>query len=126
MMTRADVIRQVGLLDEGFFMYAEEIDWCMRVKKADWKVYCVPDAQILHHGGSSTRQFRDEMFTALWRSRFRLFEKHYGSLFNLAARQLVRLGLAAERRRARKSESGEALESRLSAYREVRKLAGGR
>ena len=124
-MTRADVIRQVGLMDEEFFMYAEEIDWCMRVKKAGWDIYCVPAAKIVHHAGGSTRQFRDEMFVALWRSRFRLFHKHYGPAFNLVARQLVRLGLWAEARRARRSQSGKVLERRLAAYRQVRKLADG-
>lgn len=123
MMTRADVIQRVGLMDEGFFMYAEEIDWCMRVKKAGWDVYCVPAAKIVHHAGGSTRQFRDEMFIALWRSRFRLFNKHYGLVFNLAARLLVRLGLRAEMRRARQSQSGEALQRRLAAYRQVYELA---
>jgi GT2 family glycosyltransferase len=123
LMARAQVIRQIGLMDEGFFMYAEEIDWCMRVKKAGWEVYCVPAARIVHHSGGSTRQFRDEMFIALWRSRFRLFEKHYGSFYNYTARLLVQLGLEVESRRARQSESGEALEKRLSAYREVGKMA---
>ena len=124
MMTRATVIRQVGLMDEGFFMYAEEIDWCMRVKKSGWDIYCVPAAQIVHHAGGSTRQFRDEMYVALWRSRFHLFEKHYGPVFNLAARGLVRVGLLAEMRRARRSQSGQALEDQLSAYRRVWELAG--
>jgi N-acetylglucosaminyl-diphospho-decaprenol L-rhamnosyltransferase len=122
-MTRADVIRQVGLMDEEFFMYAEEIDWCMRVRKAGWGIYCVPDAQIVHHAGASTRQFRDEMFVALWRSRFRLFHKHYGPAFNLAARRLVQLGMWVEARRARQSQSGPDLERRLAAYREVSRLA---
>ncbi len=124
-MTRADVIRQIGLMDEGFFMYAEEIDWCLRVRKAGWDICCVPDAQIVHHAGASTRQFRDEMFVALWRSRFRLFHKHYGPVFNLAARWLVQLGMWVEARRARRSQSGSDLERRLAAYREVSKLASG-
>lgn len=124
MMTRADVLKQVGLLDDSFFMYAEEIDWCLRVRKAGWDICCVPRARILHHAGGSTRQFREEMFVALWRSRFRLFRKHYGPLFNLAARLLVRSGLWVERRRARQSETGDALERRLSAYQQVWKLAG--
>ncbi len=124
MMARGEVIQQVGLMDEGYFMYAEEIDWCLRVKRAGWDVYCVPTAQIVHHAGGSTRQFRDKMFVALWRSRFRLFRKHYGPAFNLAACQLVRLGLKAETRRARRIESGAALERRLSAYRQVWDLAG--
>jgi N-acetylglucosaminyl-diphospho-decaprenol L-rhamnosyltransferase len=123
MMTRADVIQGVGLMDEGFFMYAEEVDWCMRVKKARWKVYCVPTAKVVHHAGASTRQFRDDMFVALWRSRFHLFNKHYGRVFNMTARLLVRLGLWAEVRRAWQSQSGEALQRRLAAYRQVRKLA---
>jgi hypothetical protein len=64
------------------------------------------------------------MFVELWRSRFRLFEKHYGPVFRLFARMLVRLGLWAESRRARRLQSGEALEQRLVAYRRVSKLAG--
>jgi hypothetical protein len=123
MMTRAEVIQQVGLMDERFFMYAEEIDWCLRIKRAGWDIYCVPTAQIVHHAGGSTRQFRDKMFVALWRSRFHLFRKHYGPAFNLAARLLVRLGLGAEMRYARRTESGAALERRLSAYRQVWDLA---
>ena len=124
MMARGEVIQQAGLMDEGYFMYAEEIDWCFRVKRAGWESYCVPTAQIVHHAGGSTRQFRDKMFVALWRSRFRLFRIHYGPVFNLAARQLVRLGLKAEMRHARRIESGAALERRLSAYRQVWDLAG--
>jgi len=122
MMARAEVIRQIGLMDEGFFMYAEEVDWCMRVKKAGWEVYCAPAAQIVHHAGGSTRQFRDEMFVALWRSRLRLFGKHYPPAFNLAARLLVRVGLWAEARRARRSYQGQAMELRLAAYGRVRRL----
>ncbi len=124
MMARADVVEQVGLMDEGFFIYAEEVDWCLRVKRAGWEIYCVPAAQIVHHVGGSTRQFRDKMFVALWRSRFRLFDKHYGRVFNQAARLLVRSGLWAEMRRARRSHRGEALERRLSAYHQVWELAG--
>lgn len=125
MMVRAEVIQQVGLMDEGFFMYAEEVDWCMRVKRAGWEIYCVPTGQITHHAGGSTRRFRDEMFVALWRSRFRLFTKHYGAFFNLAARWLVRLGLRAEMGRARGSLNGEELERRLTAYHRVWKLTKG-
>jgi N-acetylglucosaminyl-diphospho-decaprenol L-rhamnosyltransferase len=125
MLTRAEVIHRVGLMDEGFFMYAEEVDWCMRVKKAGWEIYCVPTAQIVHHAGGSTRQFSERMFVALWRSRFRLFEKHYGPVFNLVARWLVRLGLRIAMRRAAQSQPTEALEQRMAAYNQVRELARG-
>ncbi|MCS7261177.1 MAG: glycosyltransferase family 2 protein, partial [Anaerolineae bacterium] len=71
-MTRAQVIQQVGLMDEGFFMYAEEIDWCMRVKRAGWEIYCLPSAVVMHYAGGSTRQQLASMNEVLWRSRFRL------------------------------------------------------
>lgn len=90
-MTRAQVIQQVGLMDEGFFMYAEEIDWCMRVKRAGWEIYCLPQAVVVHHSGGSTRQQPAHMNEVLWRSRFRLFEKHYGKPFTWAARLLHHL-----------------------------------
>ena len=126
-LARAEAIRQVGLLDEGFFMYCEEIDWCWRLHRAGWKVYCVPTARVVHHEGQSARQFREEMFVALWRSRFRLYAKHRGPLFRLAARVLVRWGMAALAQRARAAArrgeiDPETLTRRLMAYRQVARL----
>jgi N-acetylglucosaminyl-diphospho-decaprenol L-rhamnosyltransferase len=100
MMLRREAILQTGLFDEGYHMYVEEIDWCMRIRRAGWGVYCVPTAVVVHHAGQSTRQVQNEMFVALWRSRFRLFGKHYSRAFCWAARRLARLGLWAEARRA--------------------------
>ncbi len=91
-MARAEVIDQVGMMDERFFMYAEEIDWCMRVRRAGWEIYCLPPVVVMHHAGGSTRAYRRQMDDALWRSRFRLFEKHYSPAFVAAARLLVRGG----------------------------------
>jgi hypothetical protein len=124
---RREAIDQVGLLDEGFFMYCEEIDWCWRMREAGWKIVCVPAAQVVHHAGASTRQFRDEMFVALWRSRFRLFEKHLGPLHRRLIGWIVRLGVQRERLRATsQASSGEMpmaeLVSRLAAYEEVAEL----
>lgn len=98
-MVRAAAICQVGLMDEGFFMYAEEIDWCLRARRAGWDCYCLPTAVVVHHSGGSTRQCRRSMEEALWRSRFRLFEKHYGPLFVAAARALVHWGSRQQARR---------------------------
>ncbi|MFO7917491.1 MAG: glycosyltransferase family 2 protein [Anaerolineae bacterium] len=93
MMVRGETIQQVGLLDANFFMYCEEIDWCMRIKKAGWEIYCLPSAEIVHFAGQSTRQFAEEMFVALWRSRYRLFRKHYGRVYRIMVHLIVRLGL---------------------------------
>jgi N-acetylglucosaminyl-diphospho-decaprenol L-rhamnosyltransferase len=128
MMVRREVIEQVGHMDEQFFMYCEEVDWAMRIKRAGWGVYCVPAAEVVHHAGQSTRQFRDEMFVALWRSRFRLFAKHYGPFYNWVVRRIVRAGLRRQGARAhRQAEagtiSGTALAGRLAAYQRVREMS---
>jgi GT2 family glycosyltransferase len=127
LMLRAETLTQVGSFDERFFMYCEEIDLCRRIKSAGWDVYCVPQAEIVHLVGQSTGQFRDQMFVALWQSRFLMFEKHESALFRWAARRLVGLGLRAEARRARLAlRRGEItaadLNGRLAAYEQVATL----
>ncbi|MEA3460165.1 MAG: glycosyltransferase family 2 protein [Chloroflexota bacterium] len=127
MMIRGEAIEQAGLLDEGFRIYCEEIDWCMRMKKAGWGVYCVPGAEVVHYVAGSTRQVRDEMFVELWRSRYRLFEKHYGRSYRWAVRHIVRLGLRAKMRQARaaheRGEMSEAeLKGKLAAYQQVMRM----
>jgi N-acetylglucosaminyl-diphospho-decaprenol L-rhamnosyltransferase len=128
LMVRREAIERVGLLDERFFIYCEEIDWCLRIKAAGWEIWCVPEAEIVHHVAQSTGQFRDEMFVALWKSRYQLFEKQYSRLFQWVVRRIVRLGLWAEARRARAAaRRGEItqseLTSRLMAYRQVREIS---
>jgi GT2 family glycosyltransferase len=128
LIVRREAVVQVGLLDERFFIYCEEIDWCLRIKAAGWGIWCVPGAEIVHHVARSTGQFRDEMLVALWKSRYQLFEKHYSRLFHWTARRIVRLGLWAEARRARAAARQEEipeseLTSRLTAYRQVREMS---
>jgi N-acetylglucosaminyl-diphospho-decaprenol L-rhamnosyltransferase len=100
MLARVKAIRQVGLMDESFHMYCEEVDWCWRIKKAGWAIYCVPQAEIIHYGGQSTRQVRAEMIIALWQSRLRLYRKHYPAGKLAVARWLVRRKMRGELRRA--------------------------
>lgn len=124
MLLRRDALDDVGPLDEGFFMYCEEVDWCLRAWRRGWQVYHVPQAIARHLAGQSTRQLADAMFVELHRSRLRLYRKHYGRSFRLLATALTRLGLWAEARRARRAEArGElsraALDSRLAAIAEV-------
>ena len=131
MMVRRAVIEQVGGLDEQFFMYCEEVDWAMRIKQAGWSVFCVPAAEVVHYAGQSTRQVRDAMFVALWRSRFRLFDKHYGRFYNWAVRRIVLAGLWREAAQARRQAergliSGDDLAVRLATYADVRRLVEDR
>jgi GT2 family glycosyltransferase len=77
-LARREVVEQVGMLDEGYFMYAEEVDWCLRVRRAGWAIWQVPAARVTHVGGASTSQLRARMFVTLYASRLRFFRAHYG------------------------------------------------
>lgn len=128
LMVRGQAIQAVGLLDEHYFMYCEEIDWCWRLHDAGWPLWCVPAARVTHFEGQSTRQFRGEMIVALWRSRLRLYALRYGPLRRRVARAMVRAGMALQSRRARQQAARGALTAdelalRLDAYRRVAALA---
>jgi hypothetical protein len=127
LMIRREALEAVGLLDTGYFMYCEEIDWCLRVKAAGWDIHCVPRARIVHHAGGSTRQFRERMFVALWCSRFRLFDRHYGRAYGVLARAMVRAGLRRDMARLRRDiahgqVSADEAQRRIEAYRTVMEL----
>jgi GT2 family glycosyltransferase len=55
-MIRADVIRQVGMLDERFFAYYEETEWCARVRKAGYEIHIIPEAKIWHKNSPEARK----------------------------------------------------------------------
>lgn len=123
-LTRRAVLEQVGLLDEAFFMYAEEVDWCYRVRRAGWAIWQQPAAQVTHVGGASTSQFRARMQIALYDSRLRFFRKHYPPhalrwhrLIIIAG--MLRAGLRAWRAYARRQISRDDLRARLWAYGEI-------
>ncbi len=105
LMVRREAITAAGLLDEGYFMYAEEVDWCWRMVRAGWPFYCVPAARVVHHGGASTRQFRSQSVLNLWRSRRKLYPRFYGPVKRNLAGLIVRTGMRAEARRARRAVS---------------------
>ena len=127
LMVRRETARQVGWLDDRFFIYCEEIDWCMRIKRAGWQIWCVPSAEIVHHEAQSSRQFRDAMFVELWRARFRLFDKHYSPAFRWAVRRIVRAGLWNSARQIRAAARAgvvtqDELERRLATFSQVQTL----
>jgi hypothetical protein len=110
MLFRRETIQQTGGFDLDYHMYVEEIDWCMRVRRAGWEIDCVPGAEIVHYQGQSTRQVRPQMVVALWRSRYILFRKHYTPFYRWAVRRIVRAGMRAQIRRTQaliKREKGE-------------------
>ncbi len=75
---RAEVVKQVGLLDEAYFMYSEELDWQKRIRRAGWRVVYLPQAQVTHYEGKSSEQvtaFRELRFQ---KSKVLYFKKHHG------------------------------------------------
>lgn len=124
MMIRRETLQGVGMLDEEFFMYCEEVDWCIRARRQGWRIYQIPTVKVVHHVGQSSKQFREEMLIQLHRSRYRLFEKHYSGGFIAAHRAITRLGLAREMARARWEAgrgrmSEEELSCRLRTYQTI-------
>ena len=99
MIVRREVVETIGSMDQSYFMYCEEIDWAMRIKSAGWKIFCVPAAEIVHYGGQSASQIEALSYVNLWRSRLRLYQKHYPALKVRLAGQLVRAAMRARLRR---------------------------
>jgi GT2 family glycosyltransferase len=96
MLIRTDVIRQVGLLDEGYFLYFEEVDFCHRARSAGWTVWYVPDSRVVHLEGASTGvTVTGRRRPAYWYdSRRRYFLKHFGKAGLVAADVLLTIGRA--------------------------------
>ena len=89
MLVRREAIEQVGVMDERFFMYGEETDWCYRFKKKGWKVMFAPVGQIIHFGGQSTSQKPAAMIVQLRLSILKFIRKHYGWPAHIIARFLI-------------------------------------
>jgi N-acetylglucosaminyl-diphospho-decaprenol L-rhamnosyltransferase len=79
LLARREAIEEVGLLDEGFFMYSEELDWCRRIKGQGWKVVYLPTARVIHYGAQSSEQVKSFQHIQFQRSKICYFRKHHGS-----------------------------------------------
>ncbi len=80
MLVRREAIKHVGIMDERFFMYGEETDWCYRFKKAGWKVLFTSVSEIIHLGGQSASKNPTAMNVQVRLSILKFIHKHYGSL----------------------------------------------
>ncbi len=95
MGTRRDVWEAVGPLDEGYFMYSEDVDWCYRLARAGYERWYLPGARIVHHEAGSWAGASEERILAAHRANFRFFGKNYGRAVEVAARLLVTFGALA-------------------------------
>jgi len=80
LILRQEVLDSVGLLDEDYFIYSEEVDLCYRIRRAGWHVCWVPQAVVVHYEGQSTRQVAPQMFLRLYEGKVMFFHKNRGVL----------------------------------------------
>lgn len=69
---------RVGGMDEGYYMYSEELDWCRRIKEAGWRVVYYPDAKVIHYYGKSSEQAVTARHINFQRAKLRYFRKYHG------------------------------------------------
>jgi len=78
MMVRREAILQVGLLDESFFMYGEDLDWAYRMKQAGWRIFYNADVTVLHYKKASSRHSRKAQYE-FYRAMYLFYRKHYAA-----------------------------------------------
>jgi N-acetylglucosaminyl-diphospho-decaprenol L-rhamnosyltransferase len=96
---RKEMLDEIGEFDERFFIYYEETDLCLRAKKAGWNIYFIPDAEVMHIGGASSKTRKDKTFDAAasqvlsfrMRSEWLYYRKNHG-IIALAGSAGVELG----------------------------------
>lgn len=94
-LARKSAVDAVGTLDERFFMYYEEVDWCYRMRQGGWRVYYLPSAEVKHHWAQGV--IKSGVLDAnriLYRSQYLYFRKHHGLLQAIMLRGLSALLLA--------------------------------
>ena len=77
LLLSSNALREVGVLDEAFPIFFNEVDWCLRCKRAGWQIYFTPDVEIVHYGGASTEQVGAAMAWESRRGLLQFFKKHY-------------------------------------------------
>lgn len=122
LMVRRIALDEVGLFDEGFFMYSEDEDLCLRLRQRGWTICYSATATARHHGGASTSQNSFEMLRQFYLSQMLFVSKHYGHrsalLYAIAMKTILFLKSGMLRDQSRRERTRE----QLKALREAREL----
>lgn len=89
LILRRAALDQVGLLDENFFFYSEDIDLCYRLRRAGWHLYWVPSAEVVHYGGQSSQLVPADSFIRLYWGKLQYMRKHHGWLAGAAYKLIL-------------------------------------
>lgn len=79
-MVRRKALNEVGLLDENFFIYGEDLDWCKRFHKAGWDILFYPDAEAIHIGGASSANAPIKFYLEMQKADLQYWRKHHGKI----------------------------------------------
>lgn len=74
------IINEVGMMDESYFMYAEDLEWCARIRRAGYRITVLPEIEVIHFQGASSRQNFAEMLLESARNTCRFIYQHEGPL----------------------------------------------
>ena len=89
MLIKTDVIREIQMFDESYFMYGEDVDLCMKIKRHGYDIWFLPEAKIIHHWGKSSEQLPLQMSIIARESMLLYFRKNFGLLTALAYKTLL-------------------------------------
>ena len=96
MMVRREALEQVGMLDEDFFMYGEDVDWCYRIKQAGWVNYYYPKTKIVHYKRASSRNKPFKITYEFHRAIYVLYNKHFKQQYPFWVNALMYAGMGAK------------------------------
>jgi GT2 family glycosyltransferase len=118
LMIRREAIDRIGLLDEQYFLYAEELDWCFRARQAGWYVFALPSIEMVHYQGQSSAQMSDFSLGLLVETRLRYYRKNHGVL-TAAATSLVYIAGSLKQWRANRRKETVKLRAALRWWRSL-------
>ena len=78
LLVRREALEEVGLFDEEFYLYSEEVDLQFRLHRAGWEVHYFPQATVVHHESQFSAGIPERRINEMWRSRHRYWRKHHG------------------------------------------------
>ena len=93
MLVRLAAIDEVGLLDDRFFMYGEDLDWSYRIKAAGWRIWYYPEARVVHLKSASARRQSRRMIYEFYRAMWLFHAKHYAQRTPVLINGLVMIGI---------------------------------
>lgn len=124
LLTKRETIRDIGLLDEKFFLGAEDVDWCCRTRRKGWKVLYFPQAQVIHIRGESKKRELTLKIRTHYQKRIHFAEKYYGkrALNLLRLVSLAELWLKRMITGLRPNIGGKERKEKLEGYRQATRI----